>query len=61
MANPAQGFEVGDRVQIVADAQPQSYEITDAYINKDERVWMYSLKGEGVDEVKAVKEGELER
>ncbi|OJD30379.1 uncharacterized protein BKCO1_6100043 [Diplodia corticola] len=58
---PAQEFVVGNRVHIASDSQPQTYEITKAYINKDERVWMYSLKGEDKDEVKLAEEGELQR
>ncbi|KAB2575209.1 hypothetical protein DBV05_g6116 [Lasiodiplodia theobromae] len=58
---PAQEFAVGDRVQIKSEPQTQTYEITDAYINKGERVWMYSLKGEGEDEARLVEEGELKR
>ncbi|KAF4309385.1 hypothetical protein GTA08_BOTSDO01827 [Botryosphaeria dothidea] len=61
MADPAQGFIVGDRVQVSTDADPQTYVISEAQINKEERVWTYALKEEGKEDTKWVEEGELKR
>lgn len=58
---PAQGFIVGDRVQVSTDADPQTYVISEAQINKEERVWTYALKEEGKEDTKWVEEGELKR